>query len=86
MAKKIRQRNNVIVVVTDEALPDIKKLAKQLGSKGLKVKEVMPMTGVISGTCPDDEITMAELAAVEGVMSIEKEITTELPPADNMLQ
>lgn len=83
MSKK-KNLNKVIITVTDEALPDIHKLADQLGSKGLNIDEIMPMTGVIVGSLADDAIT--GLKNIKGVMSVEKEQAAQLPPPDDLLQ
>ncbi|MHA4846434.1 hypothetical protein ACX0G7_19810 [Flavitalea antarctica] len=74
----------VIITVTDEALPNIKKIADKIGKKGFKVDKVMPMTGVIVGTCV--ETKMQDLKGEDGVLSVEKEIIIELPPSDDLLQ
>ena len=74
---------SVIVTVTDEMLPSIQRVADDLASRGLRVDRVMPMTGVISGSLSAD---LSELRGIEGVMSVEEELTAELPPADSDLQ
>lgn len=79
-----KNQNKVVVTITDEAMPNINKLADKLGKKGLKVNQVMPMTGVIVGSCAEEK--MPDLKDVDGVMSVEKEMTIELPPSDNLLQ
>jgi hypothetical protein len=52
MAKKTKNMKSVIVTVSDEALNDIDDVAKQLGSTGMKVKQVLQATGVITGSWP----------------------------------
>lgn len=74
---------SVIVTVTDEAIPSIQRVADDLSSRGLKVDRVMPMTGVISGSLSAE---LSELHGIDGVMSVEEELSAELPPADSDLQ
>ncbi|RYY15722.1 MAG: hypothetical protein EOO04_28180 [Chitinophagaceae bacterium] len=84
MKSKNKNLNKVIITVNDEALPNINKLADKLGKKGLKVDQVMPMTGVIVGSCVEGKIQ--DLKDEDGVLSVEKEINIELPPSDDLLQ
>lgn len=81
MAKKLMP---IIVTVTDEKLKDIHKVADQLSSKGMKVDNVMTITGVITGSSPSTKVSVLE--KVNGVLSIEKEAVAELPPPDSPLQ
>lgn len=74
----------IIVTVTDEMLENIDQVAEQLSSGGMKVDNVLPMTGVISGTCADSDISTLE--QVEGVMSVEEEATATLPPPASDVQ
>jgi hypothetical protein len=69
---------NIIVTVNDERLPEIDKVADDLASRGMKVERVMPGTGVISGSYPQE--SLAELGGVDGVLSVEEELSAELPP------
>ena len=75
---------SVIVTVTDAALKDIDAVAKQLAAKGMKVDQVLPVTGVISGSCPAGK--KATLKAVKGVHSVEDEVQVQLPPSDSDIQ
>lgn len=74
----------IIVTVTDDALNKIDDLAAQLAAKGMKVDKVMPLTGVISGSAAPTK--MSGLRNVKGVMSVEEEVTAELPPPDSPVQ
>ncbi|QDU29663.1 hypothetical protein ETAA8_47780 [Anatilimnocola aggregata] len=67
---------SVVITVTDEALGRIQELAQTLESKGLKVERVLPVTGVISGTCSAAQL--AGLKKVAGVMSASEEISAGL--------
>jgi hypothetical protein len=70
----------VIVTVTDAALGSIHALARKLTAKGMKVDRVLPVTGVITGSCP--VATKAALRAIDGVDSVEDEVQVQLPPPD----
>ena len=74
----------VIVTVTDAALKNIKTVASQLKAKGMKVDQVLPVTGVISGSCQVGK--EAALRAVKGVHSVEEEAQVQLPPPDSEVQ
>jgi len=74
----------VIVTVTDAALKDIQSVAKKLAAKGLKVEQVLPVTGVITGSCPEGK--KSALNSVEGVDSVEDEVQVQLPPKDSEIQ
>lgn len=75
---------SVIITVADGALPDINGLAHRLEQSGLRVGRVLPVTGVIAGSCKDADIS--ELRKTEGVLSVEEELVARLPPADSKLQ
>lgn len=72
------ERKPIIVTVKDDALGEIHKLADDLKAKGMDVDRVMPITGVISGTCPTAAVR--ELHKLEGVLSVEEEAAAELSP------
>jgi hypothetical protein len=50
----------------------------------MKVDQVLPATGVITGTAAPTK--MSSLEKVDGVMSVEEEVTIELPPPDSPVQ
>jgi hypothetical protein len=74
----------IIVTVTDDMLKNIHQVADHLSARGMKVKRVMPITGVITGS--SESAKMPALSHVDGVMSIEEEAVAVLPPADSPLQ
>lgn len=74
----------IIVTVTDDALNKIDDVAAQLTAKGMKVDKVMSAVGVISGSVASTK--MSDLKKVKGVMSVEEEVTVELPPPDSPVQ
>ena len=68
---------SVIVTITDEAMDRIEEVAGKLKSKGLLIDRVLPRVGTISGKAKNPNA----LEKVRGVMSVEEEYTSELPPA-----
>lgn len=78
------KRKPIIVTVADDALKNIDELAAKLAAKGMRVDRIMPITGIISGSCPSTR--MGELENVDGVTSVEEEASAELPPPDQSLQ
>ena len=79
-----KNKKPIIVTVTDDALKNIDELAAKLTARGMKVDRVLPITGVISGSCASSK--MGELENVDGVMSVEEEASAELPPSGSSLQ
>jgi predicted CoA-binding protein len=74
----------VVVTVSDEMLKNIHRVAERLTAKGMKVERVMPVLGVISGSSALSK--MSSLKAVDGVTSVEEEVTAVLPPPDSPVQ
>jgi hypothetical protein len=75
---------SIIITVSDDALPNIRQLADDLGARGLKVDRVLPVTGVITGSCATSDVCALE--EVDGVLSVEEEATARLPPSDSSVQ
>jgi hypothetical protein len=74
----------IIVTVSDDMLGKINQVANQLAAKGVTVNRVMPVTGVITGSCDSSKIPV--IKNVNGVISVEEEAVALLPPADSRLQ
>ena len=70
----------VIVTVSDAMLKNIQQVAEQLTAKGMKINRVMPVMGVISGSSPSSK--MSTLKDIDGVASVEEEVTAVLSPPD----
>ena len=79
-----KKTKSIIVTVTDDALNKIDELAERLKTKGMKVDRVLPATGVITGSAASTK--MSTLKKVDGVMSVEEELTIQLPPPDSPVQ
>jgi hypothetical protein len=78
------QHSPVIVTVTDAKLDHIESVARSLRAKGMKVEQVLPKTGVISGSYALSK--MENLRGVEGVESVEEEAVAILPPPGSPVQ
>jgi predicted regulator of amino acid metabolism with ACT domain len=79
-----KNENKVIVTITDEALSTINEVANKLSKKGLNIEQVHAITGIIVGSSSEDKIS--DLKNVDGVLNVEKELTIQLPPSDDLLQ
>lgn len=78
------KRKPIIVTVADDALENIHELANKLAAKGMRIDRVLPITGVISGSCPSGKV--GELEDIDGVTSVEEEASAEIPPTDQSPQ
>lgn len=74
----------VVVTVADDAMTRIHDVARQLGSAGLDVTQVMPLTGVITGHFSGRKLS--ELKGVTGVASVELEQGVQISPPDAGVQ
>jgi hypothetical protein len=78
------KRKPIIVTVADDALENIHELANKLATRGMRIDRVLPITGVISGSCPSGKV--GELENIDGVTSVEEEASADLPPPDQSPQ
>ena len=62
----------------------IEEVAAGLRARGMEVAQVLDGIGVITGSAPDD--VRQALAAVEGVASVDEQLTNRLPPPDAPVQ
>jgi hypothetical protein len=67
---------SVVVTVSDDALETIDSVAKKLAAKGLKVTQVMPLTGVITGSISGKGF--GELESIPGVASVEDDLKVQI--------
>lgn len=79
-----RSKKKVVVTVSDAALKNIQGVVDRLTAKGMKVEQVLPVMGVISGSLPVSK--KSALRSVEGVHSVEDEAEVQLPPPDSEIQ
>ena len=75
----------VSVLVDGEHLESIDEVARALADAGLHVQQTLKLAGVISGTIEDPELLEA-LSNVNGVASIERGRTFQLPPPEDPIQ
>jgi len=73
----VAKKKSIIVTVEDEAVKDIDRLAERLVAKGMTIDRVMPITGVIAGTCTPAKVSM--LGKVRGVSAVEEELGARIP-------
>jgi hypothetical protein len=73
---------DVTVLVDDDHLAVIDEVAAALQRAGLRLGEVLPALGAITGSVDDP----AALAAVEGVAAVELAQEIQLPPPDEDVQ
>jgi hypothetical protein len=62
----------------------IEEVAAVLRARGMQVAQVLDGIGVITGSAPED--VRHTLAAVEGVASVDEQLTHRLPPPDADVQ
>jgi hypothetical protein len=75
----------VTVLVADDRLDAIDEVAAALQRAGLRLGDVLPAAGAITGSVDDLEL-LPELSAVEGVAAVEPEQEIQLPPPDEPVQ
>lgn len=62
----------------------VEEVAAGLRARGMAVAQVLEGIGVITGSAPED--ARQGLAAVEGVASVDEQLTHRLPPPDAEIQ
>jgi hypothetical protein len=75
----------VTVLVADDRLEAIDDVAAALQDAGLRLGDVLPAAGAITGSV-DDLGLLPALEAVEGVDAVEPEQEIQLPPPDEPIQ
>ena len=72
---------NLSVTVDDGHLPAIDRVAEALRARGMEVEQVLDGLGIITGSAPPD--SRSALTGVEGVVSVDEQLTHQLPPPDS---
>lgn len=72
------------VTVDDGHRPAINEVAEALRARGMQVEQVLDGLGIITGSVPDDNRPV--LTDVEGVVSVDEQLTHQLPPPDSAVQ
>jgi hypothetical protein len=62
----------------------IEEVAAGLRARGMEVAQVLEGIGVITGSASDE--VRGDLAGVEGVASVDEQLTHQLPPPDAPVQ
>jgi hypothetical protein len=76
---------DVTVLVADDHLDAIDEVAAALQEAGLRLGDVLPAAGAITGAV-DDIAAMSALTEVEGVAAVEQAQEIQLPPPDEPVQ
>ncbi len=74
----------VVVTVDDEHVGAINDIARALRDSGMTIDDVFETTGQIVGSIPQDQEPV--LAALEGVLAVDRETAFQLPPPDADVQ
>jgi hypothetical protein len=76
---------DVTVLVADDHLAAIDEVAAALQRAALRLGDVLPAAGAITGAVEDSALLPA-LAAVDGVAAVEPAQEIQLPPPDEPIQ
>jgi hypothetical protein len=76
---------DVNVLIADDHLAAIDEVAAALQGAGLRLRDVLPAAGVVTGSV-DDLAAIEALEAVEGVARAEPAQEIQLPPPDEPVQ
>ncbi|WP_030338385.1 hypothetical protein [Streptomyces sp. NRRL S-1022] len=75
---------NIMVTVEDAHQERIKAVADQLRAAGMRVRQVLPTIGVITGTVSDSQ--RDAIGNVGGVARVEEQEAPQVPPPDAEIQ
>jgi hypothetical protein len=74
----------VSVTVGDGHRESLDGVVENLRASGLQVDQVLGALGIVTGSAPAD--TLDALRGVEGVASVDEQLTHQLPPPDAAVQ
>lgn len=74
----------VSVTVGDEHRNSLDGVVENLRASGLRVEQVLGTLGIVTGSAPDEALDT--LRGVEGVASVDAQLTHRLPPPDAAVQ
>lgn len=77
-------RKSLTIAVSDRHMADILEVAQHLQDAGLQVEQVMDDLGIITGACDDAQISAVK--NVEGVDSVDEDMSFHLAPPDSPVQ
>ncbi|MGY2085742.1 hypothetical protein [Blastococcus sp. SYSU DS0539] len=75
---------DVSVTVDDGHLAALDGVVQGLRARGMRVDQVLDGLGIITGSVPPG--TLGALTAVSGVVSVDEQLTSRLPPPDAPVQ
>lgn len=75
----------IVITVDTTYQARISQVSIALTQQGVVVEHVLAELGMITGTAPD-AAHAAQVAAIEGVASVEEELHHQLPPPDSPMQ
>jgi hypothetical protein len=67
---------NVLVNVDDSHRQDLTAVANTLEHLGLKIEEILALSGAVAGSVPSDRLEL--LRSVEGVLSVDEDAVFEI--------
>jgi hypothetical protein len=75
---------HVSVTVADGHRESMDGVVENLRASGLEVEQVLGTLGIVTGSAPADALDA--LRGVEGVASVDEQLTHHLPPPDSPIQ
>jgi hypothetical protein len=75
---------HVSVTVDDGHRGSMDGVVESLRATGMQVEQVLGSLGIVTGSAPDDALDA--LRGVEGVDSVDEQLSYQLPPPDSPVQ
>jgi hypothetical protein len=75
---------HVSVTVDDGHQESLDGVVENLRARGLEVEQVLGSLGIVTGSAPAESLDA--LRGVEGVASVDEQLTHQLPPPDSPVQ
>ena len=75
---------HVSVTVDDGHRDSLDGVVEHLRASGMEVEQVLGSLGMVTGSAPAE--TLDALRGVEGVASVDEQLTHQLPPPDSPVQ
>ena len=75
---------HVSVTVGDDHRESMDGVVENLRASGLEVEQVLGTLGIVTGSAPAD--TLDALRGVEGVASVDEQLTHQIEPPDSPIQ
>jgi hypothetical protein len=75
---------HVSVTVADGHREGMDGVVESLRATGMQVEQVLGSLGIVTGSAPDDALDA--LRGVEGVDSVDEQLSYQLPPPDSPVQ